>query len=53
MTAPQSQASRASPTPQWLTPAYARRILDPITFPGDVPPAAVVPPATAAGEATS
>lgn len=53
MTAAQSQASRASPAPDWLTPGYARRILDPVTFPGDMPPAVPVSPETTREEATS
>ena len=53
MTASQSQASRASPAPDWLTPGHVRRILDPITFPGDMPSPAVVSPETTREETTS
>lgn len=53
MTVSHSGASTASPTPDWLTAGYARRILDAIAFPGDGPPTAALSPEATAGETTS
>jgi hypothetical protein len=50
------QKSRTLPppdTPEWLTPAYAHRILDALTFPGDSPAQATSPSGTTQKEAPS
>ncbi|MFT8885821.1 hypothetical protein [Acetobacter papayae] len=53
MTVSRSGASTASPTPNWLTADYARRILGAIAFPGDGPPTAPLSPDATTREATS
>lgn len=53
MTAPNSEASRASPTSDWLIPGYVSRILEPITFPGDSRPSAEPAPDTTQLETAS
>ncbi|WP_159101978.1 hypothetical protein [Acetobacter okinawensis] len=52
MTVQKPQAKPTSGTPEWLTPAYAGRILSGIRFPGDSPPPAASAPAAPQGEAT-